>query len=71
MYVFPSKGKTNPIVLTVHVNRAVLPIELDTGASLSVISEDIYKSIFNVTDQLKQMFPFAPIEEKHWVFKNT
>ena len=45
--------KTNPIVLTVHVNKAVLPMELDTGASLSVISEDTYKSIFSVTDQLK------------------
>ena len=28
-------------------------MELDTGASLSIISEDIYKSVSSVTDQLK------------------
>ena len=37
---FPVKEKTNPIVLTVHVNKAVLLMELDRGASLSVINED-------------------------------
>ena len=42
---FSVRGKTNPIALTIHVNMAVLPMELDTGASLSLISEDLYKSI--------------------------
>ena len=50
---FSSQKQNNPIVLTVHVNKAVLPMELDTGASLSIISEDTYKSICSVTDHLK------------------
>ena len=48
--LFPVEGKSNPIVLTVCVNKAVLPMELDTGASLSIISEDTYKSISSATD---------------------
>ena len=40
--LFPVKGKTNLIVLTVHVNKAVLSMELDTGASLSLISENLF-----------------------------
>ena len=39
--------------MTVCVNKAVLPVELDTGASLSIISEDTYKSISSATDKLQ------------------
>ena len=45
--LFSVKGNTNPIVLTVHVNMTVLPIELETRASLSLISEYTYKSIIH------------------------
>ena len=45
--------KSNPIVLTVRVNKPVLPMELDTGVLLSIISEETYKSISSATDQLK------------------
>ena len=41
--LFPVKGKSNLIVLTVHVNKAVLSLKLDAGAFLSIISEDTYK----------------------------
>ena len=51
--LFPVKGKTNPIVLTVCVKKAVLPMELDAGASLSLISKDTYKSVSSVNDKLK------------------
>ena len=50
-YLFQAPTRILQVVLTVHVNKAVLPLELDTKASLSVISEGTYKSIFNVTDQ--------------------
>ena len=54
--LFPAKGKTNPIVLTVHVNKAVLPMELDTETTLSVVSEDknTYKSIFSDTTYTRE-----------------
>ena len=43
LFTFPSKSK--PIVITVQVNNATLPMELDTGASLSLISEATYKAL--------------------------
>ena len=43
MFTFPSN--TKPIVVTVQVNNVDLPMELDTGASLSLISEATYKSL--------------------------
>ena len=43
LFTFPSKSK--PIVVTVQVNNVNLPMELDTGASLSLISEATYKSL--------------------------
>ena len=42
LFTFPSNAK--PIVVTVKVNNVDLPMELDTGASLSLISEATYKS---------------------------
>ena len=50
--LFPIKGKSNPIIWTVRVNKAVLRMELDPGASVSIISEDTYKSISIADDQL-------------------
>ena len=43
LFTFPSKSK--PIVITMQVNNATLPMELDTGASLSLISEATYKAL--------------------------
>ena len=43
LFTFPSMSK--PIVITVQVNNATLPMELDTGASLSLISEATYKAL--------------------------
>ena len=37
--MFTLPGKTRPIVVTVQVQGVDLPMELDTGASLSLISE--------------------------------
>ena len=41
-------------------------MELDTGASLSLFSKDTYKSICNVTDQLKptNVFPLTYTQVK-------
>ena len=43
LFTFPSNAK--PIVVTVQVNNVDLPMELDTGVSLSLISEATYKSL--------------------------
>ena len=44
--LYTTVGGGKPIVLTVNVNKVDLPMELDTGASLSVISEFTYYSFF-------------------------
>ena len=38
-------GRANPFVVTVKINGSELPIEVDTGASLSIISESTYHSL--------------------------
>ena len=43
MFTFP--GKSHPIVVTVKINGSELPIEVDTGASLSFISKSTYHSL--------------------------
>ena len=43
LFTLPSAGK--PIVITVSVNKVDLPMELDTGASLSIMSKDTYSSL--------------------------
>ena len=43
MVIFPGKGQ--PIVVTVKINGSELLMEVDTGASLSIISECIYHSL--------------------------
>lgn len=43
--LFPVTGqKTNPFVLTLMVDGVKLPMEIDTGASVSIISENTFKS---------------------------
>ena len=42
MFTFPGKGK--PIVVTVKINGSEFPMEVDTGASFSIISESTYHS---------------------------
>lgn len=44
--MFPISTRAKPIMLTVKVNNQDLEMELDTGASLSIISEKIFKSVF-------------------------
>jgi transposase InsO family protein len=45
--LFTTVGEgSKPIVLTVNVNGSNIPMELDTGASTSVISENTYFSFF-------------------------
>ena len=43
MFTFPGKGQ--PIVVTVKTNGSELLMEMDTGASLSIISESTYHSL--------------------------
>ena len=44
MFTLPS-SKQDPIQITVDVDNYALPMELDTGASLSIISETVYKNL--------------------------
>ena len=44
MFTLPS-SKVNPIQIAVEINSFPLLMELDTGASLSVISEKVYKML--------------------------
>ena len=50
LFTLPSTSK--PIVVTVQVNKVDLVMELDTGASLSLISESTYSSICNTLPPL-------------------
>ena len=45
--MFPIVGRAKPITLSVTVQGKNILMELDTGASLSLISEDTFKSTFN------------------------
>ena len=51
--LFTLPGKAKPIVLTVKINGSDIPMELDTGASVSIINEQIYRSIFHSTGPLQ------------------
>ena len=41
-----SAGKANPMMVTLKLNQVELPMELDTGASATIISEATYKSLW-------------------------
>ena len=45
--LFTVQSKLQPLTFQVKVNKVDLPMELDTGASLSVISEQTYNSFFS------------------------
>ena len=49
----PLTGKVKPIVITVNVNGTDILIEVDTGASLSIISEQTFWAIACPTDKLQ------------------
>ena len=53
--MFPVTGisRAKPIMLTVKVNDCDLAMELDTGASVSIISESTFKSIFKDSVNIK------------------
>ena len=43
-------AKNNPIYFTVWMNGVLIKMQLDTGASLSVISEETYKKLRDTRD---------------------
>ena len=47
-----SSGSRTPLMVTVSVNQLTLPMEVDTGASYTVISKQTYD----------QLFPAYPLE---------
>ena len=51
--LFTLTGKAKPLVIAVNVNGSDIPMELDTGALLSVISEQTFHSIASTTDKLQ------------------
>ena len=48
--LYSVNGNTRPIVVTVNVNSKPLQMEVDTGASLSIISEETFNKEFNQTE---------------------
>ena len=44
--MFPVQGKTDPLLVTVQVNGADLAMEVDTGASCSIISAATYNQLW-------------------------
>ena len=51
--LFTLPGKVKPIVITVNVNGTDILMEVDTGASLSIISEQTFWAIASPTDKLQ------------------
>ena len=51
--LFTLPGKVKPIVITVNVNGTDILMEVDTGASLSIISEQTFRAIASPTDKLQ------------------
>ena len=51
--LFTLPGKVEPIVITVNVNGTDILMEVDTGASLSIISEQTFRAIASPTDRLQ------------------
>jgi hypothetical protein len=45
-----TRRKSKPYITTFTVHRAKLPMEIDTGASLSLISEATYRKTWNTAD---------------------
>ena len=44
-HLFTVHDKSNPIKVTLKINNSTVPMEVDTGASLSLINETIYSQI--------------------------
>ena len=51
--LFTLPGKVKPLVITVNLNGVDVSMELDTGASLSIISEETFRSIAQPMDNLQ------------------
>ena len=66
-------GKTTPIVITVQLQGVDLPLELDTGASLSFISETTYSDLSSTLGPLTQSkFTFTKYtREKIFLLQST
>jgi hypothetical protein len=63
--LFTLPGEGGPIVVMIHVNNIPLQMEVDTGASLSIISEETYKSVVNYLGHHLQMLPYSHIQESN------
>ena len=48
--LFTLQSKVQPLMVTVMVNKKNIPMEVDTGAALSLISEETFNSHFNFTE---------------------
>ena len=48
--LFTLQSKVQPLIVTVMVNKKNIPMEVDTGAALSLISEETFNSHFNLTE---------------------
>ena len=47
LYCTQGHGATPPILVTLRINGQDLTMELDTGATLSIVSEKTYQSLFS------------------------
>ncbi|XP_033109865.1 uncharacterized protein K02A2.6-like isoform X2 [Anneissia japonica] len=54
MFHVNHKTKGSPIIVNATVNGKLIPMELDTGSSVSLIPETTYKKIFNSMPPLQQ-----------------
>ena len=45
-----SSFRSKPYVVTVHINGAELPMEVDTGASLTLISKSTFDKLWNAQE---------------------
>ena len=52
--MFSITGRAKPIILSVKLHNKDIQMELDTGATLSICSEETYKSIFGDNHRLDQ-----------------
>ena len=46
LFNITSPGKTTPWNVVVYINNAPVPMQIDTGASVSIMSETTFKGVF-------------------------
>ena len=56
LYQLTEQSGSKPIELSVEVQGKTIPMELDTGAAMSLISEETYKKFFsNISHKSQQL----------------